>query len=126
MCRTADGRFFLFGVHKAILFDIPAIACMLILVFSMFDKKRLLYMTVALYALVVLYHYFLLHTITADLGAQDLIRLGFGTSVVLGAMAIARYRINRRLDSRRKYDSTVLQLVPDGRTRNFCPMCLMS
>ncbi len=107
--------FFFFGVHKAILFDIPAIACMLILVFSMFDKKRLLYMTVALYALVVLYHYFLLHTITADLGAQDLIRLGFGTSVVLGAMAIARYRINRRLDSRRKYDSTVLQLEKAGR-----------
>ena len=34
--------FFFFGVHMNTLFDIPAVACMLILVFSMFDKKRLL------------------------------------------------------------------------------------
>ncbi len=106
--------FFFFGVHKIILFDIPAIACMLILVFSMFDKKRLLYMTVGLYVLILLYHYFLLRTITYDMGAQNLIRLGFGTSVVAGAMTIARYRINRRLESRKKYDSTLEQLEKAG------------
>ena len=31
--------FFFFGVHKTSLFDIPAVACMLILVFSMFNKS---------------------------------------------------------------------------------------
>ena len=55
--------FFFFGVHVITLFDIPAIACMLLLVFSMFDKKRLLYMTVALYVLELLYHCFILHTL---------------------------------------------------------------
>ena len=36
--------FFFFAVHSAVLFDISAVACMLVLVFSMFDKKQLLYM----------------------------------------------------------------------------------
>ena len=35
--------FFFFGVHKDILYDIPAVACILVLIFSMFDKKRLFY-----------------------------------------------------------------------------------
>ena len=52
--------FFFFGVHMSTLFDIPAIACMLILVFSMFNKKRLLFMTAALYVLELLYHFFIL------------------------------------------------------------------
>ncbi|MCI8512029.1 MAG: response regulator [Lachnospiraceae bacterium] len=107
--------FFFFGVHKMILYDIPAMACLLILVFSMFDKKRLLYMTAALYVLVLLYHVFLLHTITYDMDGQSVIRLGFGTSVVAGAMVIARYRLNRRLEAREKYDSTVVQLERAGR-----------
>ena len=63
----------------------------------MFDKKRLLYMTVALYLLLLLYHVFLLHTITRAMHPQDGIRLGFGSSVVAGVMAIAIYRIKRRL-----------------------------
>ncbi len=107
--------FFFFGVHKAILYDIPAMACLLILVFSMFDKKRLLYMTASLYVLVLLYHFFLLHTITYDTDAQKLIRLGFGISVVTGAMVIAVYRLNRRAESREKYDSTLVQLEKAGR-----------
>lgn len=106
--------FFFFGVHEIILFDIPAIACMLILVFSMFDKKRLLYMTMVLYMLLLLYHYFLLQTITHDMKAQDLIRLGFGTSVVAGAIFIAKYRINRRRETRKNYDSTLVQLEKAG------------
>ena len=41
--------FFFFGVHDIVLYDIPAVACMLLLIFSMFNKKRLLYMTAGLY-----------------------------------------------------------------------------
>ena len=94
--------FFFFGVHRMILFDIPALECMLILIFSMFDKKRLLYMIVAFYLQVLLYHFFFLHTITYDMGVQNLIRLGFGITVVIGAMAIALYRIDRRRLSRKQ------------------------
>jgi signal transduction histidine kinase/CheY-like chemotaxis protein/HPt (histidine-containing phosphotransfer) domain-containing protein len=106
---------FFFGVHESTLFDLPAIVCMLILVFSMFDKKRLLYMTAALYVLILLYHYFILQTITYNMDEQSLIRLGFGICVVAGAVEIARYRIIRRLISREVYDSTVIQLEKYGR-----------
>lgn len=49
-------EFFFFGVHSASLFDIPAMACLIIFIFTILDRKRLLYMTVAFYALELLYH----------------------------------------------------------------------
>ncbi len=107
--------FFFFGVHSTTLFDTPAVACLLILIFSMFNKKRLLIMTAALYILELLYHFFILHTIGPYTGTQNLIRLGLGAMVISGAIIIARYRINRRVESRKIYDSTLLQLETAGR-----------
>ncbi len=107
--------FFFFRVHKIALLDIPAVACMLILIFSMFDRRRLLYMTIGLYVLVLLYHVFLLQTISYEMGAQNMIRVGFGAMVVAGSMMIASYRIKRRRESRKKYDSTFAQLEIAGR-----------
>ncbi len=107
--------FFFFGVHSVTLFDIPAVACMMILVYSMFDKKRLLYMTAALYVLVLLYHFFILHTITSDMGTQNMIRMGLGITVVAGSMLISRFRINRRLESRAIYDNTLAELKKSER-----------
>ncbi len=107
--------FFFFGVHTTILFDIPAVACLLILVFSMFDKKRLLFMTAALYVLELLYHFFILHTIGSYTSSQTFIRLGLGATVIAGAIAIARFRINRRQESRKRYDITLAQLETSGR-----------
>ncbi len=107
--------FFFFGVHTITLFDIPSIACMLILIFSMFNKKRLLYMTAALYIVELLYHYVILNTITPDMGAQNMIRLGLGFIVTAGSIAIARYRITRRRVSRKVYDTTLAELETAGR-----------
>ena len=97
------------------LFDIPAVACMLILVFSMFDKKRLLVMTAALYVLELLYHFLILHTIGPFTSDQTFIRLGLGATVIAGSIAIARYRINRRQEVRKRYDLTLAQLETSGR-----------
>lgn len=107
--------FFFFGVHDIFLYDIPAVACMLLLIFSMFNKKRLLYMTAGLYLLELTYHFFLLHTITLDMGAKNMIRLGFGASVVTGAVTIAIYRINRRREARQIQETTLAQLETSGR-----------
>ncbi len=107
--------FFFFGVHKSILFDIAAVACMLLLVFSMLDKKRLLYMTAALYVFIILYHFLILHTITKEMGIQELIRLGFGAMVVILATVISRYRILRRRESQTQYDNALVQLETAGR-----------
>ncbi len=107
--------FFFFGVHEAVLFDIPAVACMMLLIFSMFDKKRLLYMTVGLYLLEILYQFFLLRTISFDMGAQDLVRLGFGATLIAGAYAIAMYRINRRREAKKLHESLLAELETAGK-----------
>lgn len=103
-------EFFFFGVHAESFYDLPAVVCIMILVFSMLDSKRLVYMTVGLYALQLLYHIFILHTFADDVGVQDAIRLGIGISVAAGATAIARYRINRRQEARKRYENIAKKL----------------
>ncbi len=107
--------FFFFGVHPRSLYDIPAVACMVILIFSMFDKKRLLYMTAALYVVELLYHFLILKTITREMEPHDMIRLGIDVSVTLGALAIARYRIKRRLVDRKRFNDAFTELEKAGR-----------
>jgi signal transduction histidine kinase/CheY-like chemotaxis protein/HPt (histidine-containing phosphotransfer) domain-containing protein len=109
------GEFFYFGVHRGIIFDIPAIACILILIFSMFDRKRLLYITVALYVLEMLYHLFILQSIAVNPGMHVLMRLLLGAAVVIGSTEIARYRINKRLIERKRYEDTFAQLETAGK-----------
>ena len=60
-------EFFFFGVHETSLFDIPAVACILILALFMMNKKWILHVTVSLYALEMLYHGLILHTISLSL-----------------------------------------------------------
>lgn len=106
--------FFFFGVHRSVLFDVSAMACMMVLIFSMFDKKRLLYLMNALYMLVLLYHFVFLHTITYYMGFENMVRLVIGFVLVSGASAIAWYRINRRNEARKRYDNTLEQLETAG------------
>ncbi len=107
--------FFFFGVHSNSLFDIPAVACMMILIFSMFDKKRLLFMTAVLYVVELLYHWLVLGTITSDMEDTEVVRLVLGVCVTVGALSIARYRINRRLESRKNFEKTLRELETAGR-----------
>lgn len=102
--------FFFFGVHAGSLFDMPAVACIMILVFSMLDRKSLIYITVSLYVVQLLYHFLCLHTLSYRLGIQDAIRLLLGVMVTAGAAVLARYRINRRMAARMKYENVAVQL----------------
>ncbi|MCI8320740.1 MAG: response regulator [Lachnospiraceae bacterium] len=108
-------EFFFFGVHAGSLYDIPAVVSIMILIFSMLDSKRLVYATTAIYALILLYHLWVLHTISYILGIRSVIRLGIGVAVAAGATAIARYRINRRLEARERYQKLASQLETVGR-----------
>ena len=108
-------EFFFFGVHTESFFDLPAVVCIMILVFSMLDSKRLVYVTVTLYVMQLLFHVFVLNVFDGEMGIQDAIRLGIGISVATGATAIARYRINRRQEVRKKYDKVAEQLEIVGR-----------
>ena len=89
-------EFFFFGVHESSLFDVPAVACILILALFMLNKKWILYMLAFLYALTLLYHGLVLHTISQEMGNLDVFRLGLGVFVTLGGVVLAIYWINRR------------------------------
>ncbi len=108
-------EFFFFGVHTESLFDIPAVACIMIFIFSLLDRNRLLYMTAGLYSMVLLYHFLVLHTIHYNMGFREMMRLGIGVAVTAGAVEIARYRIYRRRMERQKFDSAFAQLEISGR-----------
>ena len=103
-------EFFFFGVHESSFFDIPLLACVLIVVLSLLSRKRLLYMTAALYVLLLLYHFLLLHTISDHMELGSAMRMLLGAGAVAVVAVVGRYRINRRQREQQKYFAIKEQL----------------
>lgn len=108
-------EFFFFGVHRASLFDMPAVACIMVLSLFMLNKKWMLHMIGGIYLLGLLYHFLILHTITFDMEPEGVVRLIFGTAVTLGGTTLARYWTNRRREQRKSYENTFAELEKAGR-----------
>ena len=108
-------EFFFFGVHEAVLFDIPAVACVMVLALFMLNKKRLLYMIQSLYILVLLYHGLILHTISHQMGFNDAFRLALGAVVIFGGTTLAVYWIKRRTVQQKWYESVFTELETAGK-----------
>ncbi len=104
------GEFFFLGVHESTLFDIPAVTCVLSLIFSLMNRKRLLYITAALYVGQLLYHFLYFHTISCNMNIQDKMRLGLGTAMAAGAIIVARYWIKKKKEEKKLYENMLAQL----------------
>ena len=81
-------EFFFFGVHHTTLYDIPLVACVVLLLLSLLNRKRLLYMAAALYASLLLYHALVLDNINTSLTEQSVLRLLMGVAAVAGAVTV--------------------------------------
>ena len=108
-------EYFFFSVHETSLFDIPAMAGILVFSLFMLNKKWILHVTVALYALALLYHLLVLHTISAAMPFQDMLRLGVGLVVVVGGTSLARYWVNKRNAQQKWYESIFAELETVGK-----------
>ena len=108
-------EFFFFGVHESSLFDIPAVACIIVLALFMLNKKWVLHVLKALYVLALLYHVLVLRTITCDIGFQDAFRLVLGAIVTFGGAALAGYWIKQRAVQRKWYDHVFAELETAGK-----------
>ena len=108
-------EFFFFGVHETILFDIPAVACILILALFMLNKKWIMHAIEALYVLELLYHGWLLHTISHQMGRRNMFRLGLDIVILFCGTALARYWIKRRNTQRKWYEHIFAELETAGK-----------
>ena len=108
-------EFFFFGVHRSSLFDIPSVACILILALFMLNKKWIMYVIAVLYVLALLYHAAVLRTISHEMPALDLFRLFLGAVVIFGGVALARYWIDRRNAQRKWYERVFSELETTGK-----------
>ena len=108
-------EFFFFSVHESSLYDIPAMACILVLALFMLNRKWILHAIAALYVLALLYHGLILHTISAQMGLRDIVRIGLGAVVTLGGTALARYWVNRRNVQRKWYEHIFEELETAGK-----------
>ena len=108
-------EFFFFSVHESSLFDIPAVACIVILALFMLNKKWVLYILAALYALALLYHGLILHSISCNTGFQDAFRLGLGAVVTFCGTMLADYWIRQRSIQRTWYDRVFSELEASGK-----------
>ncbi len=103
-------EFFFFGVHETSLFDIPAVACITILVLFMLNKNWVLHVLRALYILVLLYHVIILHTISYSIEFRNAFRLLLGAVIIFGGAALAGYWIKQRRIQRKWYDRVFNEL----------------
>ncbi|MCI8803566.1 MAG: response regulator [Oscillibacter sp.] len=108
-------EFFFFGVHESSLFDVPAIACILVLSLFMLNKKWVLYVLGLLYGVILLYHGLILRTISYQIGLQNAFRLVLGFLVTLGSAVLAAYWINRRTAQRKWYERVFAELESAGK-----------
>ena len=108
-------EFFFFSVHRSSLFDIPAVACVLLLALFMLNKKPLIRVLEAVYVLALLYHALVLRTISPQTGFQDWLRLGLGAAVTFGGAALACYWIRQRSIQHSWYDRVFRELETAGK-----------
>lgn len=108
-------EFFYFSVHPVILFDIPGIACILILALFMLNKKWILYAIQSIYAAALLYQWLALRTISRWVSPLNIFRLVLGAAVIFGGAALAEYWINRRTVQRKWYEHIFEELETAGK-----------
>ncbi|MDE7004479.1 MAG: response regulator [Oscillospiraceae bacterium] len=108
-------EFFFFGVHASTLYEIPAVACVVILALFMLNKRWVLHVLEALYVLDLLYHTLILHTISHNIEFQDAFRLGLGAVMTFGGTALAGYWIKRRTAQRNWYEHVFTELETAGK-----------
>lgn len=89
--------------------------CLLLLVFSLRDRKRLLYLTVGLYFLELFYHSFFFHAINLHMGNREMTRLALGIAATIGAFMVAMYRLNRRSEARKRREVMLGELEAVGK-----------
>ncbi len=108
-------EFFFFSIHDSSLFDIPAVACVLILALFMMNKKWITHAIEGLYILVLLYHGLILQTISRRMDWDEVFRLLLGAVIIFCASALARYWINRRNAQRTRYERVFSELETAGK-----------
>ena len=108
-------EFFFFSVHDFSLFDLPAVACVLILALFMINKKWIMHAIEGLYVLALLYHGLILRTISHRMDWDDSIQLVLGAVIVFCASALARYWIARRNVQRARYEHIYSELETAGK-----------
>lgn len=108
-------EFFYFGVHETSLFELPAIACILVLALFMLNKKWILHAIEAIYVLEILYHALILRTIFHHTLLQDIIHLLLNTVIIFGATTLAAYWIKRRSASQEWYNRMLSEMETVGK-----------
>lgn len=108
-------EFFFFGVHESSLFDIATISCVLIIVLFMLNKKWIVYMIDSIYVLTLLYHAFILHTISYPMDDTEMFRLFVGAIVTFSGTILEGYWINRRNAQKKMYEGVFEELETAGK-----------
>lgn len=94
-------EFFYYGIHSECLFDIPFIIVILFFLLTLLDRKGFLYLIFAMYFLMILYHFFFLHTIHFNMKIQEFMRFSFGlfgtfATAILSSIMISRSKQERK------------------------------
>lgn len=106
---------FYYGVHVESLFELPVPVCILLLLFSLLDRKWPLYLTIGIYVSEMMYHILFIQIRGLGLRGQDIVRVGLGAAGTLCAMVISAYCVNRRKEEKERFVHMLSQLEAAGK-----------
>ncbi len=114
------GAFFFYGVHPDSLFDVPIIAIIMQTVFMTLDCEWAIYAGVAVYGLILVWHFFITGTIGAISGPLEISRLSMDIVSVTVATLSTKDVIYRRRKSKKNVQAAVESLKEVNRqTEDF-------
>ena len=103
-------EFFFYSTHSTSFFDIPILLILILMLFMLIDELPALYMTLFMYALALIYHCVIIHTINADTTKIEFSRMGLDIVSGLVAFMLTRYLIKRRRQEEENYQAIIEEL----------------
>ncbi len=113
-------EFFFFSTHSTTFFDMPILLSMALLLFIIINELPALYMTMFTYLLALVYHVFIIKTISKDDSLLVFARIALDLIAGITSFMLSRYLIKRRRQEQDNYSSVIAELKnTTRRTEDF-------
>ena len=103
-------EFFFYCTHSTSFFDMPITLILILLLFVTTDDLISLYLTVFTYAIVLAYHFAIIHSVSFDTTNLEQSRIGLDLIAGLISFLLTRYLIKRRKQEQLNYSKVIEEL----------------
>ena len=101
---------FFYSIHETSFFDMTIVICIVLFVLTVLNEMPMMYIGLATYVAILLYHTFVTKIIVNLSGVLNFARFGAQLTAIASAFVLARYMIVRRREEKENYVDVIQQL----------------